>query len=677
MALWTRSSRLPAQATAPAVETGPPGGTDADDRPVPEGSRGGPSAGGPDNGAEAEQAGHGAGAGQGVTGDDAGGAPADGAADTDAHTDARPDTELQPQAQTQAQPRADERKDRPATAGRSGWRGRHPVAARVVRHGTTTLAVLLVVAALLVPNKVGHLTAPMFLRLPGEGIWVVAALLLLGPGRTGRVRRLVPAIAGTALGLMVVLKLLDIGFDAVYKRPFDLVLDWILLDDGQSFLRDSMGRAGAIGVVIGVLVLVLLLLVLMAWAAVRLNRALTGHGAAAATGTLVLGTVWVVCAALGVRNTAVPVASGSSAEFLQDRVLQVRAGLRDKEEFARESADDDFADVPADRLLTGLRGKDVLFAFIESYGRSAVQDPEMGPRVSELLADGDRRLRAAGWSSRSAFLTSPTYGGGSWLAHSTFNSGLWIKNQQRYRNLTSGDRMTLTGAFRKTGAWRTVGIMPGVTRSWPEGKFYGLDHVYDSRTMGYKGPKFSWTPVPDQYSLSAFERLEHGKPGRGPMMAEIILASSHNPWAPIPRTLGWDEIGDGSVYDAVKEEGKDPEEVWKDPAQVRTEYRRAIEYSLTSLITYVEKYGDENTVLVFLGDHQPVSTVTEDKLGRDVPVTILARDPAVLDRVSGWGWHPGLKPGPDAPVWRMDAFRDRFLAAYGDRPGAASAATGR
>jgi hypothetical protein len=686
VALWTRSRRLPAQATAPAVETGTYGGSDADDRPLPDGSRGGPSAGRPDGGAGGEQGGHEAGAGQVVTSDDDGGARADGTTDanarndtgartgTDTFTGARTGTGLRPQSRSQT--RADERQGRPA-AGSTGRRGRHPVAARVVRHGATTLAVLLVLAALLLPNKVGHLTAPMLVRLPGEGIWCVAALLLLGPGRNGRVRRLVPAIAGTALGLMVVLKLLDIGFDAVYKRPFDLVLDWILLDDGQSFLRDSMGPAGAIGVLVGVLVLVILLLVLMAWAAVRLNRVLAGHGAAAATGTLVLGTVWVVCAALGVRNTAVPVASGGSAEFLQDRVQQVRAGLRDKEEFARESADDDFAGIPADRLLTGLRGKDVLFAFIESYGRSAVQDPEMGPRVSALLADGDRRLRAAGWSSRSAFLTSPTYGGGSWLAHSTFNSGLWIKNQQRYRNLTSGDRMTLTSAFRKTGAWRTVGIMPGVTRSWPEGKFYGLDHVYDSRTMGYKGPKFSWTPVPDQYSLSAFERLEHGKPGRGPMMAEIILASSHNPWAPIPRTLGWDEIGDGSVYDAVKEEGKDPEEVWKDPAQVRTEYRRAIEYSLTSLITYVEEYGDENTVLVFLGDHQPVSTVTEDKLGRDVPVTILARDPAVLDRVSDWGWHPGLKPGPDAPVWRMDAFRDRFLAAYGDRPGAAPAATGR
>ncbi|MEU2259055.1 sulfatase [Streptomyces sp. NPDC019645] len=723
VALWTRSSRLPAQATAPASETGTDTGTDAGTRLAPDRSRHGPPEDGPDCGTAAEEDAHRASAGQdvgsktgqNVTSKDDGRVRAEGTAAAGTLTDgdreqdrdgdgdgtrdgdrtrardgARDGDGTRDGDRTRARDgardgdgtrdgdgaRDGERPVAPRSDG-TGRRGRNTVGARaslVVRHAATVLAAVLVLAALLLPTKLGHLTAPMFLRIPVEGICGVAVLLLLGPGSSGRVRRSVPAVAGTALGLMVVLKLLDMGFDAVYKRPFDLVLDWILLDDGQSFLRDSMGRAGAIAVVVGIVVLVLLVLVLLAWATVRLNRVLAGHGAAAAGGTLVLGTVWVLCAALGVRNTAVPVAAGSSAEFLQDRVQQVRAGLRDKEEFARESADDDFADVPADRLLTGLRGKDVIFAFIESYGRSAVQDPEMAPQVSALLADGDRRLRAAGWSSRSAFLTSPTYGGGSWLAHSTFNSGLWIKNQQRYRNLTSGDRMTLTSAFRKTGAWRTVGIMPGVTRSWPEGKFYGLDHVYDSRSMGYKGPKFSWTPVPDQYSLSAFERLEHGKPGRGPMMAEIILTSSHNPWAPIPRTLGWDEIGDGSVYDAIEESGKDPAEVWKDPAQVRTEYRRAIEYSLTSLITYVEKYGGENTVLVFLGDHQPVSTVTEDRFGRDVPVSILARDPAVLERVSGWDWQPGLKPDPDAPVWRMDAFRDRFLSAYGDRPGAASAA---
>jgi hypothetical protein len=293
----------------------------------------------------------------------------------------------------------------------------------------------------------------------------------------------------------------------------------------------------------------------------------------------------------------------------------------------------------------------------------------MESQVGALLADGTSRLRAAGFSSQSAFLTSPTAGGGSWLAHSTFMSGLWIKNQKRYDSVTSSDRMALTGAFQRAGAWRTVGIMPGVTRAWPEGQFYGLDSIYDSRYLGYKGPNFSWAPVPDQYSLSAFERLEHGKPGREPMMAEIILVSSHNPWAPIPKMIGWDEVGDGSVYDAINKAGKDPKEVWKDPKKVRTEYRRSIEYSLNSLISYVEKYGDDDTVLVFLGDHQPAPIVTGEDAGRDVPISIVAHDPAVMDQISGWGWQDGLKPGPKAPVWRMDTFRDRFLTAYGPQPG--------
>ena len=52
--------------------------------------------------------------------------------------------------------------------------------------------------------------------------------------------------------------------------------------------------------------------------------------------------------------------------------------------------------------------------------------------------------------------------------------------------------------------------------------------------------------------------------------------------------------------------------------------------------------------------------------GHDVPISVVARDPAVLRRIGGWGWHDGLRPPPDAPVWPMNAFRDRFLAAFGD-----------
>jgi hypothetical protein len=79
----------------------------------------------------------------------------------------------------------------------------------------------------------------------------------------------------------------------------------------------------------------------------------------------------------------------------------------------------------------------------------------------------------------------------------------------------------------------------------------------------------------------------------------------------------------------------------------------------------VETYGDNNLVLVLLGDHQPASMITGQTANRDVPITIVAHDPAVLDRISGWGWQDGLIPSPQAPVWRMDAFRDRFLTAFG------------
>jgi hypothetical protein len=68
---------------------------------------------------------------------------------------------------------------------------------------------------------------------------------------------------------------------------------------------------------------------------------------------------------------------------------------------------------------------------------------------------------------------------------------------------------------------------------------------------------------------------------------------------------------------------------------------------------------------VFLGDHQPFSVIAGAGGNRDVPITIVAKDPAVLNRISSWGWTDGLRPAPQAPVWRMDAFRNRFLTAFG------------
>ncbi|MGH4004409.1 MAG: CDP-alcohol phosphatidyltransferase family protein [Pseudonocardiaceae bacterium] len=537
-------------------------------------------------------------------------------------------------------------------------RGERPVAAWV----TTALAGLLVLFALIAPNEISRLTPGAFVRIPVEGVLGVVLLLVL----PARARRVVATLAGVALGLLTIVKILDMGFFAVLARPFDLVLDWSLLDSAMEFLTASIGRVGAIGSVVVAAVLAMAVLILMTLSTRRLARLVVRRRTTATRTVTVLAVAWMICAVLGAQIVPdVPVAAGSAAPLLYDRALQVRVGLQDQQTFAAEGVVDAYRDTPGKELLTALRGRDVVVAFVESYGRDAVEDPEFASQVGAVLDGGHRRLSAAGFTSRSAFLTSPVAGGGSWLAHATFLSGMWIDNEQRYRTLVSSDRLTITSAFRRA-SWRTVAVMPGTTGDWPEAAFYGYDQVYDFRNLGYRGPNLGWATVPDQYTLSAFERLERGRPDRAPLMAEIPLVSSHAPWALIPQLIDWGHVGDGSVFDAIATEVDPPDTIWtKGPAHVRTEYRRSVEYSLNSLISYVETYGDDDLVLIFLGDHQPAPIITGDGASRDVPITIVARDRAVLDRISGWGWQDGLKPGPQAPVWRMDAFRDRFLTAFG------------
>jgi hypothetical protein len=171
--------------------------------------------------------------------------------------------------------------------------------------------------------------------------------------------------------------------------------------------------------------------------------------------------------------------------------------------------------------------------------------------------------------------------------------------------------------------------------------------------------------MPDQYTLSAFERLEHGRTDRGPLMAQLELTSSHVPWTPFPKPVPWDAVGDGSVFAPQVEGAESPDEVWKNDDRVREVYRDSTAYSLETLVSYVERYGDDDLVLIFLGDHQPASIITGDGATHDVPITIVAKDPAVLDKIAGWQWDAGLRPGPQAPVWPMESFRDRFLTAFG------------
>lgn len=255
-----------------------------------------------------------------------------------------------------------------------------------------------------------------------------------------------------------------------------------------------------------------------------------------------------------------PVAASDAAAFGYDRVRQVGADLRDHRRFVDELTHDAYRYVPGDELLTA----------------------------------GTHGLRAAGFGSRSAFLTSPTSGGTNWLAHATLQSGLWTDNQLRYETLITSDRLTLSGAFHRAG-WRTVDIVPANTEDWPGRKFYGFDAYYDARNAGYRGPRSAVATMPDQYTLAAFHRGELAGE-HAPALAEIDLVWSHWPWGPVPRQVGWADVGDGSVF-------ADRPEAKPSPGGVRAAYAGSIVYSLRTLLSYARTHGDDDLVLVFLGDH--------------------------------------------------------------------------
>jgi len=341
----------------------------------------------------------------------------------------------------------------------------------------------------------------------------------------------------------------------------------------------------------------------------------------------------------------------------------VRADLHDQSVFASEIRRDSFRNTPANQLLTGLRGKDVLLVFVEAYGQQAVQGRSFSPEVDAVLSKGDKQLASAGFSARSGFLTSSTYGGISWLAHSTLQSGVWVNSQRRYNQLMTTNRFTLSDAFKEAG-WRTVDDVPSNDYYWPQGtSYYRYDKLYDRRNVGYHGTTFTYASMPDQYTYAALERLELPKTNRPPLFAEVDTVSSHMPWNRIPEQIPWNEVGNGSVFNCVPMD-HETGAFWSNPPRVQAAYGRSIVYSLNTLISFVKHLDDKKLVMVMVGDHQPLPIVSGHNSNHDVPISIIAHDPRVLKQIESWGWRPGLRPKRNAPVWPMSAFRNRFLSAF-------------
>ena len=534
-----------------------------------------------------------------------------------------------------------------------------------LRLAITVLAVVLVWADLLVPDRAWQFSPAAFIRIPVELLVLVAVALVLPVWP----RRIVAAVIGILLGVLTFAKILNIAFFEFVGRAFNPVHDWGEIPPAVGVTRNSIGPT-----LTNILVVVLLLgLVVLVGAitasAIHITTVAARHRRAAVRGLAAVAAVWGLCAGLSLQlMPGFPVASTSATGLAVAQVRATQAALSDQRHFAQliDSPDPE-ARVPAPDLLTGLRGKDVIIAFVEGYGQVAIQGTSFSPGVDAFLRRSTASLARAGWSTQSAWVTAPGFGGISWLAHSTLQSGLWVNSPQRYSELVSSSRFTLSDAFDKAG-WRTVSDSPADDRTWPPGtQFYHYDQLYDRRNVGYHGPTFSYASMPDQYTFAEFQRLELG-PGHKPVMAEIDMVSSHEPWAPLPTMVPWSKVGNGSIFDPMPARGETPLSILGSASKERQAFGKSIQYSMQALTSWVTELNDPNLVLILLGDEQPAGPISSPGASHAVPISIVARDPSVFRQIAAWHWQDGLLPGPSAPLERLDAFRNHFLGAFSTAP---------
>lgn len=520
------------------------------------------------------------------------------------------------------------------------------------------LAALLLHLVLIQPNHPGAITWGALRLFPLELPALLLALIVLPRAASAPVRAVIVAV----LIFGALLKLGDFGMFTAFNRPFNLLLDLPLVQSGWHLASGSVGvwLAGA-GMLAGLAVLAAGVAALW-WACAQWARVSPRRPGWVAVAAVLAAGVVVADVGQARRAWALPAdppGVAFTARLLLDRVTTLRRTLADLAAFRTAAAADPYAG--ATGLLNRIGNRDVLVMFVESYGRTSFDNPLYSATHGPTLAAAESRLSGAGLAMRSGWLTSPIAGGQSWLAHGTVASGLQIGNQTRYGAMLASRRRTLFHLAAESG-FRTAAVMPAITLAWPEGPRMGFQEIRAAADLGYAGAPFNWVTMPDQFTLTALDRLLRDGPAEKPLFAQVALISSHAPWVPIPEMVAWDQVGDGTIFNRWATAGDPPEVVWRDRDRVRDQYRLSIDYALQAVMAYAERHAADPPLLIVLGDHQPAPFVSQIE-SRDVPVHVIG-PPDLVALVEDWGWTDGLLPGAQTPVWPMEDFRDRFLAAF-------------
>jgi hypothetical protein len=305
----------------------------------------------------------------------------------------------------------------------------------------------------------------------------------------------------------------------------------------------------------------------------------------------------------------------------------------------------------------------IYILIVESYGQALYTDEDFSD-FPKLAREAEERLRAAGFTIRSRYVTAPVFGGSSWMSDMALLCGVRVFNQQRFEGLSTTNLRCMSHLLGDAG-YRTVLTMPNTTRLEHKSTgFLAFDQVFYRDNMEYKGPRIGWGFMPDQYTMQFVHQREIAKKKADqPLLVAVALTSSHHPWSKIPRYIeDWDSIGDGKMYARQRVQHFNNSFVGGD--QVKEAFLQSIEYSWKVVIEYLLRTLPDDALIVIYGDHQPRKPVADMEGSWDVPIHILSRDPALVERFAAHGYTPGMEPGPNEPRGGSESFLLHLFKAF-------------
>lgn len=502
---------------------------------------------------------------------------------------------------------------------------------------TGALAAALVLNALLTCVNVW----PTLWVRPALALSVEAALIVLAIALLVRREGWSAGVRGALTGLVVLLALgryAEATALAMYGRPLNLYWDArhvpevvAMLAAAASPLQLALSAAALASAVV-----LLVVVVRLSLASLARGTADRGTHRAVATVAMAVIALYALTSAVDASRRDAWFAAPVARSFASQAELLL-AGLAGRDAIASEAP----ALAPAG--LAGLQRADVYLVFLESYGAAAWTRAMHRERLAPAHAELESAIAVTGRHVASAYFTSPTFGGASWLAHASVMAARETRRPDAYNRLLNSGADTLSHAFARHG-WRSVALMPGLRRAWPEGAFYEFDAIHDAEALDYRGPAFGWWRIPDQFTLARLETVELRARSRPPLFVFFPTITSHAPFRPTPPYQpDWSRLLSDAPFDAsVQPVAHVRDSDWLDVAPA---YAESVGYTLRSLAGFLRRRGGDDLVMILLGDHQPPVGMAGERASWDVPVHVIASRPALLEPLIGAGFRPGLAPG--------------------------------